>query len=568
MTPCFSTEATPRRTDSPRWKRADAAAAFDHFARQPSSSQRDYAHAHGIPRSTLGDWLRQPPPDGLDPQLVAFLRSAAGEQFLRLLVLSLFLVFHLQGGCGLRLLQDFLRRTGLDRFVAASYGALHTLGLCLEERLAAFARAERASLAQGMSSRPIALIADENFHGPDPCLVALEPASGFIVVEEYQPQRDAPTWAAAIRRGLNGLEVEVVLLTSDEARGLVACAGQQLRVQHLPELFHGLRHLARPFGTALRRQIASAEKQLRQAQERLGYWQEAQKEADQATGRRGRRPDYSWQLEVAAGLVKCAAQDVQAGQTHREAARQAVRGLADDYHPFDPQTGEPLLPEQAEKRLGQRLSALEELATAADLGGKAQEALAAGRNWLVALVAGLSWFWAVARQRVQALQLSPEAEQQVYAKVLSGLYWQGAARRARTPAGRRDKRRLGEQLEKEGWSAAALARLPEWQRREIQRVGREVVNLFQRSSSCVEGRNGRLSLFQHGHTRLSDRKLQALTAVHNYVRQDADGTTAAERFFGKKPRDVMAWLLEEMPDLPRPAAKRPKKAPAQSALAA
>jgi hypothetical protein len=172
------------------------------------------------------------------------------------------------------------------------------------------------------------------------------------------------------------------------------------------------------------------------------------------------------------------------------------------------------------------------------------------------------------RQRVQALHLSPEAEQQVYAKVLSGLYWQEAARRGRTPADRQDKQRLGQRLEQEGWSSEALLPLAEEQRREIVRVAREVVGLFQRSSSCVEGRNGRLSLFQHGHTRLSEGKLQALTAVHNYVVRREDGTTAAERFFGKQQRDVMSWLLQEMPDLPRPAAKRPKQGLHQAPVAA
>jgi hypothetical protein len=568
MTPSHSTDPTPPGTDSPRWPRADAAAAFDHFAQHPCSSQRDYARSHGIPRSTLGDWMRQDQPDGLDPLLVAFLRSAAGERFLRSLVLALFLIFHLQGACGLRLLQDFLRLTGLDHFVATSYGALHAFGLRLEQRLAIFASEERAALAKEMLQRLIALIADENFHGSSPCLVAIEPVSDFILVEEYQPQRDASTWADAIRRGLAGLAVQVVLLTSDEARGLIACATKHLHAQHLPELFHGLRDLARPVFSALRRQITSAEKALHEAQHSAQDWQDTQEQTLQATGRKGRRPDYRWQVEVTAGLVKCATEELHSSQTRVEAARQAVRGLADDYHPFDPQTGEPLLPEQAEKRLGQRLSTLEQVAKEADLGSKAQEAFAAGRKWLVALVASLGWFWAVTRQRVQALHLSPEAEQQVYTKVLSGLYWQEAARRGRTPADRQDKQRLGQRLEQEGWSSEALQQVAESQRREVERVGREVVGLFQRSSSCVEGRNGRLSLFQHGHTRLSEGKLQALTAVHNYVVRREDRTTAAERFFGKQQRDVMSWLLEEMPDLPRPAAKRPKKGLHQAPVAA
>jgi hypothetical protein len=83
----------------------------------------------------------------------------------------------------------------------------------------------------------------------------------------------------------------------------------------------------------------------------------------------------------------------------------------------------------------------------------------------------------------------------------------------------------------------------------------------------VEGRNGRLSLHHHGQGRLSAARLKALGVVHNYLSRRADGTTAAERFFGSKPRDVFGWLLERLPELPRPAARRPKK-PAQSLRAA
>jgi hypothetical protein len=76
----------------------------------------------------------------------------------------------------------------------------------------------------------------------------------------------------------------------------------------------------------------------------------------------------------------------------------------------------------------------------------------------------------------------------------------------------------------------------------------------------VEGRNGRLALLQHGHVHLSEQRLKVHTAIHNYLLKREDGTTAAERFFGKSHRDMVCCLLDCLPDLPRPAAKRPKKA--------
>ena len=67
--------------------------------------------------------------------------------------------------------------------------------------------------------------------------------------------------------------------------------------------------------------------------------------------------------------------------------------------------------------------------------------------------------------------------------------------------------------------------------RTLEKAARECALIFQRSSSCVEGRNALLSLYHHGFHRLSDGKLGALTVIHNYFKKRADRATAAERLF-------------------------------------
>lgn len=91
---------------------------------------------------------------------------------------------------------------------------------------------------------------------------------------------------------------------------------------------------------------------------------------------------------------------------------------------------------------------------------------------------------------------------------------------------------------------------------ELERKAQICADLFQRSSSCVEGRNGQLSLKHHALHRFTLRKLQALTVLHNYLIRRSDGTTAAERFYGTVPRDLFAWLLNRMSVPARPRAHR------------
>lgn len=70
-----------------------------------------------------------------------------------------------------------------------------------------------------------------------------------------------------------------------------------------------------------------------------------------------------------------------------------------------------------------------------------------------------------------------------------------------------------------------------------------MVEVFQRSSSCVEGRNGVLSLLMHRFHNLEEKTLRVLSIVHNFGVQRTDGTTAAERFFESKHSDLFEYLV-------------------------
>jgi hypothetical protein len=238
MTPPHCSQPADPRTDPCRWPRAEAAKAHDHFCQPDPQSHRQYAQHTGIPRSTLDYWARRDQAALADPELhpdlVAFLHCPAGEAFLRRVVLAALTTFCLQGACGLRLLSAFLRQTQLDRFVACSRGALHPLLVRLESDLAAFRDQHQPQLARQMQPRCITVVADENFHGPDNCLVAIEPVSNFILVECYAQRRDADTWQRAIREGIAGMPVQVVQLTSDQATGLLCCAFRRLASRKLP----------------------------------------------------------------------------------------------------------------------------------------------------------------------------------------------------------------------------------------------------------------------------------------------------------------------------------------------
>ena len=69
-------------------------------------------------------------------------------------------------------------------------------------------------------------------------------------------------------------------------------------------------------------------------------------------------------------------------------------------------------------------------------------------------------------------------------------------------------------------------------------------NKYQRTSSQVEGRNGRLSQAYFNARGLLPEHLKSLTVLHNFFITREDGTTASERLCNHKPPDLIQYLVD------------------------
>jgi len=99
----------------------------------------------------------------------------------------------------------------------------------------------------------------------------------------------------------------------------------------------------------------------------------------------------------------------------------------------------------------------------------------------------------------------------------------------------------------------ALGALSALEQNTLKTQAATLAEVFQRSSSNVEGRNGYLSLRNHQLRGLDHpRKRACLTAVHNFFLTRPDGTTAAERFFRQKPRCMFTAILASVEIPPAP----------------
>jgi hypothetical protein len=199
------------------------------------------------------------------------------------------------------------------------------------------------------------------------------------------------------------------------------------------------------------------------------------------------------------------------------------------------------------------------VAEEAQLSESGRKRIEKARRLIESFVATIAFFHLCVQMWVSELRLTVEVEEVVLKELIPAFYLQRAARKLPTAEERAKVMALYQpMLERIRGPGAVLSQLAAEDRARIERVAEQAADLFQRSSSCVEGRNGQLALRHHSLHRLSNGKLVALTVAHNYYLTRSDGTTAAERFFGAKPRDMFGWLVDHLDVPARPAAKRSK----------
>ena len=557
QTPSYRTSSPEPDRNSSRRGRAEAASCLRDFdeARRGGSSQRAAAKKTGVPRGTLRYWNDRRRDLKLPRPVAAFLETPTGLAWLHQLVMAAIFVMTLRGPEGIRLVCEFLELSGLAEVVGASFGSIQKLTLQMQEQVTAFGVEQTEMLGQSMPPKSITVCEDETFH-PQTCLVAIDPASNFILLERYVERRDAETWDTAMDEALRGLSVQVIQSTSDQGKAILRHA-LDMEAHHSPDLFHPQHDLSKATALSLARRVRQAaennEKAVRN-RERLIAEREVYHSKRQ---RPGRPPDFAGRIERAGQAVEEAQQAVDEALTDQEACRKAIAGLSTDYHCYHLANGLAQSAEQVEALLGARFAVINEVAERAGLSEKCRKMIDKARRVTAEMVATIGFVQTEIAVRLAGLAITPDLCTEVATRLVPGLYLQRVAARAKLAEERRTITETAELL-------IAPLRAPEHplQRinveaaEQVDTVARTCADLFQRSSSCVEGRNGQLALFHHGLHRLTDKKLVVLTVVHNFHTRRPDGTTPADRFFETQHDDLFSRLLEHMPQLARPARPR------------
>lgn len=442
----------------------------------------------------------------------------SGQQWLRLLVWAAIYVFGIKQGIGNETLSEFFHLLRLERHIGVSPTALQRLRVQMEGQILTYRDQQQQQLLQAKTPVEICAGADETFY-EQAVLVLLDLASGYIFVESPAKDRSYDTWQERVQQAL-GQTVEVKYLVSDRAKALVKLALEGLGCCSISDLFHALRDLSKQIGCHLGRQLAQLEKQIAQTEAKLTqlYSQDKPRLVQQ---------QKLAELQAQYSLV----------ESTQATYHQLLQQLSLCVHPFAIDGSGFQSTTQVISCLQQNLQALLALPNLSQL-PNFDKALDKFTQQIPAIATVVNTWWTWVFHSLSPDQLNCQTSNWLLTCLLPLVYWQQQVEKTKSPALRQAYHAAYVQAERlyhqdPFTSILSAESLQQWW------VWAEwMVVKFQRTSSPVEGRNGYLSRLHHNGRGFSAHRLQVLTVIHNFALKRTDGSTAAQRLFGRQFPDL------------------------------
>ena len=504
---------------------------------QAKKSIRDIADSTGIPKSSVHRHKKAI--EARQKHRESYLwETEEGGEWLRLLVFGVIYCFGIKKGIGADSLSDFFHLLRLEERIGCSASTLRELEVQIKEKIIAYGRVQKES-CQREPPIGICVGADETFYGL-PILVAIELGSGFIFSEAKCENRTYETWWEQVSNWFNREQWDCRALVSDGAKALVKLAISGFGCESVPDVFHLLYGLSKSMGTALARQRIQLQKQQQNVQER-----------------RSTTPPQTHAALIAQN--EDLRNQQQTLDSDHQDYLQSLHALSQTIHPFNLHTGESQLGLDLLTQLQTPLATLARLSQIY-APKQSQAALSLWQRQLPPLARAIHGWWLWVIESLSPLTQDPDVQQWVLTSLLPWVYWHQQTQKTRQPHLKQAYQQATQQAHERFLVAPFTQSLSSEQQQPLLDWAIWICSKFQRTSSAVEGHNGYLSALHHANRGFTEQTLTVLTIIHNFDLQRHDGTTAAQRLFGKPFPNLFASILLTMGELPRPRhSRKPRK---------
>ena len=300
----------------------------------------------------------------------------------------------------------------------------------MEQGIVDFDKCERQRLAASMAPKDVVVCQDETFH-PEPCLVAIEPASNFILAEKYAESRKASEWTKAMEEATRGLQVKITQSTSDEGKGILRHVKSDLGAEHAPDLFHVQHEIVKGTSCVLASKKKEAEERLEMATERVDQRIRRKESYLQRPHGPGRPPQFDKWIDAAKQTQEKAQKNLETAESHQKRMKEAVKKISRVYHPVDIETGKLRQADEASRSLSECFSEMEAVASGASLAKGSVKRIQKAKKLVLDMVAAVCFFHMRIQAKVEALSLPPRVEHAVMETLIPGLYLKRVSKQAK-----------------------------------------------------------------------------------------------------------------------------------------
>lgn len=131
---------------------------------------------------------------------------------------------------------------------------------------------------------------------------------------------------------------------------------------------------------------------MEQAEKRALEAEEEFQEYRQSPPRGGFRPDFPKRIAHAKQAAQEARLELEAANGRRDRVREAIRGLSEDYHPYDLSSGCKIEAREVEQRLEARFAEIDRVVEVAQLSENSRKRIEKARRLIESFVATIAFF--------------------------------------------------------------------------------------------------------------------------------------------------------------------------------
>ena len=462
----------------------------------------------------------------------SFFETEQGLLFLARLMICVITIFGIKCHVGAESMSLFFKYMLLSGYVACSPSKLREIKNIIRKHIEIYGDEELTKVVNLCQTKDLCLGGDETEINDKMVLLMMELQSGFIFTEVLSDNRTKDTWWKNVG-GLLGTFKNILSFTCDGAGALMNIA-KKVACDCINDMFHGLQDIVKVFRAKFHAKTKS-------------YISKLSKLIDKPLA-------DSKEQDAAIKNIKASIKTLEKGEKDY---RNALFTVSTQNHPFcgvcTPQSSGDL-----EEKLNDIHKTLVQIAKDCDITDK-YKLLARFKRRIskIAILCDSWWSWAT--MSANCITEDPELLKWMLETVLPYFYWKNQLKKS--------KRKPSMRAHYEDLLDKARQQLQEHRLTEVHLTdivinwAISMSNKYQRTSSQVEGRNGRLSQAYFNARGLLPEHLKSLTVLHNFFITREDGTTASERLCNHKPPDLIEHLVDALGTsvLASPRARLPQK---------